>query len=67
MCLPWHATCSAGTATWRTIPVDTLKGEDCVETLRYAIAKFREADVVPFNIFPCTAGEVTTSVKAKIP
>ena len=29
--------------------VDTLKGEDCVETLRYAIAKFREADVVPFN------------------
>ena len=37
--------------------VDTLKGEDCVETLRYAIAKFREADVVPFNI-SCTAARL---------
>ena len=30
--------------------VDTLRGGDCLETLQYAIAKFREADVVPFNI-----------------
>ena len=44
--------------------VDTLKGEDCVETLRYAIAKFREADVVPFNI-SLHGGEVTTRSKQK--
>ena len=44
--------------------VDTLKGEDCVETLRYAIAKFREADVVPFNI-SLHGGEVTTLSKQK--
>ncbi len=39
--------------------VDTLRGEDCLETLQYAIAKFREADVVPFNI-SLHGGEVTT-------
>ena len=39
--------------------VDTLRGGDCLETLRYAIAKFREADVVPFNI-SLHGGEVTT-------
>ena len=44
--------------------VDTLAGEDCVETLRYAIAKFREADVVPFNI-SLHGGEVTTLSKQK--
>ena len=30
--------------------VDTPRGGDCLETLQYAIAKFCEADVVPFNI-----------------
>ena len=44
--------------------VDTLEGEDCVETLRYAIAKFREADVAPFNI-SLHGGEVTTLSKQK--
>ena len=39
--------------------VDTLRGGDCLETLQYAIAKFREADVVPFNI-SLHGGEVTT-------
>ena len=39
--------------------VDTLRGGDCLETLKYAIAKFREADVVPFNI-SLHGGEVTT-------
>lgn len=39
--------------------VDALKGENCLETLQYAIAKFREADVVPFNI-SLHGGEVTT-------
>ena len=38
--------------------VDTLRGGDCLETLQYAIAKFREADVVPFNI-SLHGGEVT--------
>ena len=42
--------------------VDTLRGEDCLETLQYAIAKFREADVVPFNI-SLHGGEVTTLPK----
>lgn len=42
--------------------VDTLRGGDCLETLRYAIAKFREADVVPFNI-SLHGGEVTTLPK----
>ena len=44
--------------------VDTLEGENCVETLRYAISKFREADVVPFNI-SLHGGEVTTLSKQK--
>ena len=39
--------------------VDTLRGGDCLKTLQYAIAKFREADVVPFNI-SLHGGEVTT-------
>ena len=38
--------------------IDTLRGGDCLETLQYAIAKFREADVVPFNI-SLHGGEVT--------
>lgn len=42
--------------------VDTLRGGDCLETLQYAIAKFREADVVPFNI-SLHGGEVTTLPK----
>lgn len=42
--------------------VDTLRGEDCLETLQYAITKFREADVVPFNI-SLHGGEVTTLPK----
>lgn len=42
--------------------VDTLWGGDCLETLQYAIAKFREADVVPFNI-SLHGGEVTTLPK----
>ena len=42
--------------------VDTLQGGDCLETLQYAIAKFREADVVPFNI-SLHGGEVTTLPK----
>ena len=46
--------------------VDTLRGGDCLETLQYAIAKFREADVVPFNI-SLHGGEVTTLPGAGIP
>ena len=42
--------------------VDTLRGGDCLETLQYAIAKFREADVVPFNI-SLHGDEVTTLPK----
>ena len=42
--------------------VDNLRGGDCLETLQYAIAKFREADVVPFNI-SLHGGEVTTLPK----
>lgn len=42
--------------------VDTLRGGNCLETLQYAIAKFREADVVPFNI-SLHGGEVTTLPK----
>ena len=42
--------------------VDTLRGGDCLETLQYAIAKFREAAVVPFNI-SLHGGEVTTLPK----
>ena len=42
--------------------VDTLRGGDCLETLQYAITKFREADVVPFNI-SLHGGEVTTLPK----
>mgnify|MGYP004517287123 FL=1 len=42
--------------------VDTSRGGDCLETLQYAIAKFREADVVPFNI-SLHGGEVTTLPK----
>ena len=42
--------------------VDTLRGGDFLETLQYAIAKFREADVVPFNI-SLHGDEVTTLPK----
>lgn len=42
--------------------VDEETGEDSLQTLQYAIAKFREAEVVPFNI-SLHGGEVTTLPK----
>ena len=30
--------------------VDDMKGKDCLETLKYAVTKFRKSGVVPFNI-----------------
>lgn len=42
--------------------VDEGTGEDSLQTLQYAIAKFKEAEVVPFNI-SLHGGEVTTLPK----
>lgn len=42
--------------------VDDMKGKDCLETLKYAVTKFRKSGVVPFNI-SLHGGEVTTLPK----
>lgn len=39
--------------------VEDREGKDCLETLRYAVAKLRESEVIPFNI-SLHGGEVTT-------
>lgn len=42
--------------------VEERTGRDCLETLQYAVDKFREAEVIPFNI-SLHGGEVTTLPK----
>ena len=42
--------------------VDDGKGQDSLETLRYAVMKFRESHVIPFHI-SLHGGEVTTLSK----
>lgn len=44
--------------------IDDQKGSDCLETLQYAVEKFRRAGVIPFNI-SLHGGEVTTLSKRK--